>query len=76
MDKVTLLKAMHELVLALGDEEQIEPWLIAGMGDFPCDEDFEFVARNEKSFEETVHLFIKLSKHFKEGLYLYDKWYK
>ena len=76
MDRVTLLKAMNELVLALGDEEQIEPWLIVGMGDCPSEEDFEFVANNEESFAETVHEFIKLSKHFKEGVYLDNKWSK
>lgn len=76
MDKVTLLKAMHELVMALGDEDLIETWLMVGMGDFPTDEDFEFVANNEESFAETVHTFIQLAKHFKEGIKLFGKWYK
>lgn len=76
MDRVTLLKAMNELVLALGDEEQIEPWLINGIGDCPSEEDFEFVAENEESFAETVHTFIQLARHFKEGIKLFGKWYK
>ena len=66
MDKVEFVKALNELILATGDEDLFE---------VPSEEDFEFIANDEESFKETVNTFIRLSKHFKEGLNLYGNWY-
>lgn len=76
MNKVELIKAMNEIVLATTDEDNvIDTWLRYGVPDEPTDEDFKFIANNEDSFKETVECFIILSKHFKEGLKLFGKWY-
>lgn len=76
MDKIQLIKALNELILATGDEDIFEVWFMTGVPDSPSEEDFEFIANNETSFKETVNTFIRLSKHFKEGLNLYGNWYK
>ena len=76
MNKVDFVKFMNELILATGDEDIFEIWFMNGVPDCPSEEDFEFIANNEESFRETTNTFIRLSKHFKEGLNLYGKWYK
>ena len=73
MDKVTMLKAMHELIMATTDEDILDVWFMNGITD---EDDFKFIAEDEESFKEVVNLFIRLSKHFKDGLHLFGAWYK
>lgn len=76
MNKVEFIKALNEIIIGLGDEDLIEPWLMCGVPDCPSEEDFEFIANNQKSFDETVNLFVKMSKYIKTGIYIDNKFYK
>ena len=76
MNKVEFIKALNEIIIGLGDEDLIEPWLCGGVPDCPSEEDFEFIAENQKSFDETVNLFVRLSKYIKTGIYIDNKFYK
>jgi hypothetical protein len=76
MNKVEFVKALNELVLGLGDEDHLEYWFTCGVPDCPSQEDFEFIANDKDSFDETVNCFIRLSKHLKEGIEIDGKWYK
>ena len=76
MNKVEFIKALNEIILGLGDEDLIEVWLTCGVPDQPDDEDFEFIANDQDSFDEVVNCFVRLSKHIKEGINIDGKWYK
>ena len=75
MNKVEFIKALNEIILGLGDEDLIEPWLMCGVPDQADESDFEFIANDQKSFDETVNLFVKMSKHIKGGIYIDNKFY-
>ena len=75
MNKIQLVECMNELVLAIGDEDIIDGWLMNGVPDQATQEDYKFISENEECFKDTVELFIKYSKYFKDGLYLFEKWY-
>ena len=75
MNRVEFIKALNEIILGLGDEDLIEVWLMGGVPDAPSEEDFEFIANNQDSFDETVNCFVRLSKHIKEGIKIDGKWY-
>ena len=76
MNRVEFIKALNEIVLGLGDEELIESWLMNGVPDCPTDEDFEFIAQNQESFNEAINCFVRLSKYIKTGIKIDGKWYK
>jgi hypothetical protein len=76
MNRVEFIKALNEIVLGLGDEELIEGWLMNGVPDCPSEEDFEFIANDQESFDETVNCFVRLSKYIKTGIKINGKWYK
>ena len=75
-ERINFIKALNTLIIGLGDEEQIEPWLMCGVPDQPDESDFEFIADNDESFDETVNLFIRMSKYLKTGIYIDNKFYK
>ena len=61
--KIAVLQAMHEFVInRFNDEENIMVWLTYGVPDCPNESDYEFIAENEESFNETVDLFNRLCK--------------
>ena len=74
MDKIDFIKALNEIILGLGDEDIIDAWICI-MPDCPTEEDFEFIANNQESFDEVVNEFVRLSKHIKTGIKVYGKWY-
>lgn len=76
MNKVEFIKALNELMLGTTDEDLLEVWFMNGVPDCPSQEDFEFIANNEESFDDVVNCFIRLSKHLKEGIYIDNKFYK
>ena len=75
VNKIDFVKSLNEIILGLGDEDLIESWLMVGVPDCPSEEDFEFIANNEESFDETVNCFVRLSKYIKTGLFLDNKFY-
>ena len=62
MNRVEFVKGMNELILGLGDEDLIDIWFMNGVPDSPSDEDFEFIANNQESFNEVLKCFVKLYK--------------
>lgn len=58
--RVTQLKAMHELMLNANDERIYMSWIMGWIPDYPIEEDFIECAEDDKSYNETVNLFIKL----------------
>ena len=57
--RITQLKAMHTLMCEANDEYIYGTW-ICTMPDCASDEDFEFIALNDKLYNECFDLFVKL----------------
>ena len=53
------LKAMHEVIKEANNENIYMSWIII-VPDCPQDDDFEFIAEDDDSYNEVVDLFIKL----------------
>lgn len=65
--RIAILQTMHEFVInKFNDEENIMEWLAYGVPDCPTESDYEFIAEDEETFNETVYLFQRLKK--KEGI--------
>ena len=66
MSKITLesriaaLKLCHEEIINLGDEEAYEWWIVMGVPDEPSEDDFEYIARNDEEYEDTLKLYKKI----------------
>ena len=58
--RIRQLKAMHELMCAANDETIYMSWIICGVPDCPTEDDFEYIAEDEESYNECFDLFIKL----------------
>jgi hypothetical protein len=74
VNKFELIKAMHEIILATTDERLYEIWdrIVPDEAD---DTDFQDIADDKELFRDTVNCFIRLSKHFKEGLNFEGEWF-
>jgi hypothetical protein len=58
--RIAQLKAMHELMINANDEGIYMTWIICGVPDEPMEEDFEYIAEDDKAYEECFDLFAKL----------------
>ena len=62
MKKITLdsriaaLKLCHKTIIDIGDEEAYEWWIAMGVPDEPTESDFEYIAKNDREYEETLSL--------------------
>ena len=54
------LKAMHEVMCNANDEGLYMTWISLGVPDCPTEDDFEFIAESDETYNETIDLFIKL----------------
>ena len=61
--RIEQLKHMHELMLLANDEEIYMTWIVLGVPDCPEEDDFEFIAEDDESYNETVDLFCKLIRN-------------
>lgn len=61
--RVNQLKAMHELMCNSNDEEIYYSWIVTGVPDEPSEEDFEYIAMDDDSYNECWDLFVKLVKY-------------
>ena len=61
--RLTQLKAMHDIMQNANDEEIYMSWIVCGVPDEPSDEDFEYIAMDDESYNETFDLFVKLIKY-------------
>ncbi len=58
--RVAQLKAMHELMLNVNDEEIYMTWIMGWIPDEPIEDDFIDCAKNDDNYNETFDLFIRL----------------
>lgn len=58
--RVAQLKAMHELMLNVNDEEIYMTWIMGWIPDEPIEDDFIDCAKNDDNYNETFDLFIGL----------------
>ena len=62
ISRVAQLKAMHELMHYANDEEIYMTWIVTGVPDEPSEDDFEYIALDDRLYNECFDLFIKLIK--------------
>ena len=58
--RMTQLKEMHNLMIAANDETIYGRWICTGVPDEPNEDDFEYIALNNESYNECFDLFVKL----------------
>lgn len=58
--RVTQLKLMHQLMCTTNDEGLYMTWVSGGVPDQPMDDDFEFIAEDNDTYNDTCKLFAKL----------------
>jgi hypothetical protein len=64
--RVAVLKAMDETIRNMNDENAMEPWLMCGVPDGACEEDYEDIASDHESYIEMVGLFAEIVKDYAE----------
>jgi hypothetical protein len=64
--RIAVLKAMDETIRNMNDENAMEPWLMCGVPDGACEEDYEDIASDHESYIEMVGLFAKIVKDYAE----------
>lgn len=57
------LKAMHQVMINANDEEIYMAWISGNVPDCPSDDDFECIAEDDDTYNETCDLFVKLVKN-------------
>lgn len=60
--RVSQLKAMHELMCNANDEDIYMSWIYT-MPDGATQEDFEYIAMDDESYNECFDVFVKLIKY-------------
>lgn len=74
MSKITLesrvaaLELCHNEIIDLGDEEAYEWWIAMGVPDEPSKDDLEYIAKNDKEYEETLQLYKKIVHEYGGGV--------
>ena len=62
--RIAQLKAMHELMINANDENIYMTWIITGVPDEPNEGNFEYIAEDDKAYNEYFELFLRLiAKH-------------
>lgn len=61
--RIEQLKAMHELMRNANDEGIYMSWIVTGVPDEPSEEDFEYIAIDDKLYSECFDLFVDLIKY-------------
>ena len=74
-DRINLLKAMHEIMIHMNNEDAYWRWVILGVPDEPSEDDFRFIASDKESFNECVEHFTKVFLDYAEdGIYANTKY--
>lgn len=64
---IRLLKAMHEVVISMNDENAYERWILV-VPDEPTEDDFEYMANDDELMDDACRLFRSIVKtHGKYG---------
>ena len=62
--RIAQLKAMHELMINANDENIYMTWIVTGVPDEPNEGNFEYIAEDDKAYNECFELFLRLiAKH-------------
>lgn len=64
--RIAVLKAMDEAIRNMNDEDAMEPWLMCGVPDEACEEDYEDIASDHESYIEMIELFARIAKNYAE----------
>ena len=64
--RVEILKAMHQYMMNVNDEDAYFHWTIIGVPDEPMEEDYESIADDENGWEDIVKYFATLIKDYDE----------
>lgn len=62
--RVEILKAMHQYMMNVNDEEAYFHWITLGVPDEPSEEDYESIADDESDWEDIVKYFATLIKDY------------
>ena len=57
--RIRQLKAMHQVVLEVGDEDIYDDWILL-VPDEPSEDDFMFMAESDGLYDECIDLFVSL----------------
>lgn len=58
--RIATLKLCHDEIIDIGDEEAYEWWIAMGVPDEPSEDDFKYIAKNDREYEETLSLYKKI----------------
>lgn len=64
--RIAVLKTMDNTIRNMNDEDAMEPWLMCGVPDGACEEDYEDIASDHESYIEMVGLFAEIVKDYAE----------
>lgn len=62
--RIAVLKAMDNAIRNMNDEKVFEPWLMCGVPDDACEEDYMDIANDHENYIEIARLFAKIVKHY------------
>lgn len=65
--RVKILKAMHEIISSLNDEEAYMDWIEIGVPDEPVDDDFRFIASDETSYKSVLDAFKRIYTEYADS---------
>ena len=64
--RVEILKAMHQYMMNVNDEDAYFSWIAVAVPDEPSEEDYESIAEDESEWEDIVKYFATLIKDYDE----------
>jgi hypothetical protein len=66
--RIDLLKAMHEIMVNMNNENAYYSWVTLGVPDEPQEDDFEFIASDPEGFKEVTDHFTSVFRAYsKDG---------
>ena len=58
------LKAMHQLIRNIDNENAYMEWIVEGIPDEPSEDDFDFIASDEEEYNDCVNLFKEIIEEY------------
>ena len=73
-ERIKTLKLMHGIMMSMNNEDAYDSWIVMGVPDGASEDDYEFIALDDKEYEDTIALFNRLFKRYaKDGLFRPDQ---
>lgn len=64
--RAEIIKSMHNILMNMNHEDAyLDVWIVEGVPDGATDEDFEYFAADDKTFNELMDLFIDVFNTYK-----------